>query len=145
MMMEHYQQIFQKKVVSLSTIKWVLEEKKSPLLHLTFEEVLNLNPHSYYGVRGKTHDVLSEKEKYLVPCSELSKDQWKALDLVGLSLWDLMEMTTQKSATELSVPGIVFYGKHTRPTKGHQLYLTDKAVKVSTVMRRKLIGLLNNQ
>lgn len=141
---EFYKERMSKKIVPLSTLKWVLEDSFNPLLTLSFEDILGLKPSIFYGTRNKTHSVLLNPKVYLVNYEDLSEEQWESLDSVGLSMLDLFEITTKRKEQEVDLPAIIFYGKSTRPGKTHKLFLIDKSVKFATTLKEKFLQALNN-
>jgi hypothetical protein len=145
LLMEEFRHKLEKKIIPLSTIKWVLKDNQNPLLEFEFEQFLNLKPHVYYGTRSNTNSILNKKDVYLVDYEEFTPEMWSELDSIGLNLYDLLEITTKKSVDELLIVALIFYGKQHRPNMAHKLFSIEKGVKLSSILRQKFIKMLNQQ
>jgi hypothetical protein len=133
------------KIIPLSTIKWVLEQNTNELVNYTFEQFLELKPHLYYGTRSNTQVVINDKEKYIIGIDELTPEMWEKLDSIGISLLDLLQLTTKTDDNSLTIIGFLFYGKAHRPNKAHKLFSIEKGVKLASQMRHRIVKLLNKE
>jgi hypothetical protein len=145
LLMEDWGDKLEKKIIPLSTIKWVLEDINNPLITLDFNDILSLKPHMYYATRSTTNHVLANREAYITSYEEFTDEIWEELDAVGISLYDLLELTTERSEDLMTITAFLFYGKSHRPNKAHKLFSIERGVKLSAIIRNKLVGLLNKQ
>jgi hypothetical protein len=144
-LMEDYQDKFQKKIIPLSTIKWVCQDNTNPLFTLEFESLFDLQAHIFYGTRSTANHVFAQKHVYFVDYEDLTEAQWKDLDSLGLSLYDLLQLTTHKTPDELIISALLLYGKAHRPNKTHKIFSIEKGVKLSSLLKSRLIKKLNEQ
>jgi hypothetical protein len=105
--------------IPLSTIKWVSETSVGPMsVGFTFKDFDALYGGKIMFMDGGEEILGKIKSMMDKPFKELSDDEMKLLDKIGVNAWDLIQSNSGGHKCITNISGLNYLGKSTRPPKG---------------------------
>jgi hypothetical protein len=109
--------------IPLSTIKWVSETSVGPMsVGFTFKDFDALYGGKFMFMDGGEEILGKIKSMMDKPFKELSEEEMKLLDKIGVNAWDLIQSNSGGHKCITNISGLNYLGKSTRPPKGGQRF-----------------------
>ncbi len=115
------------RIIPLSTIKWLSEISVGPeSVGFTFKDFDALFGGKISFMDGG--DEILQKVKGIMdkPFSELTEEQKKLLDKIGINMWDFIQANSGGHKCITNISGLNFLGRKTRPSEDPYRYEPDK-------------------
>ena len=109
------------RTIPLSTIKWISESSKDfgpESVGFTFKDFDALYGGKIMFMDGGEEILGKIKSMMDKPFKELSDDEMKLLDKIGVNAWDLIQSNSGGHKCITNISGLNYLGKSTRPPKG---------------------------
>jgi len=113
----------QSKIIPLSTIKWVSESSiKEGSVGFT-----NADLEAFYGDKIRqieNGEEMFEKLKDIMnkPSTELTENEWAALDRLGVPAWDMIQANSGGHKCITNISALNYFGRSKRPPQGKYKY-----------------------
>jgi len=141
-----------KRVVPLSTIKWISESSKD-----FSKESVGFTLKDFEALYGSKFKNIENGEEYLSrvnvmmekPFSELSESEMNILDSIGVSAWELIQANSGGHKCITNISGLNYLGRNTRPPQGKYKYNADSEdspyVKFTKMVQQRLVNTLKEK
>ena len=125
--LSEYESRLKKRVIPLSTIKWLSEISVGPeSVGFTFRDFQALFGGKFQMIDGGEEVIGNLKSIMDRPFSELSEDEKIMLDKVGINMWDFIQSQSGGHKCITNISGLNFLGRRTRPSQDPYRYDSDK-------------------
>ena len=141
-----------KRVVPLSTIKWISESSKE-----FSKESVGFTLKDFEALYGNKIKSMENGEEYMnrikvmmeKPFSELSESEMNILDSIGVSAWELIQANSGGHKCITNISGLNYLGRNTRPPQGKYKYNPDAEdspyVKFTKMVQDKFVKALKEK
>ena len=115
------------RTIPLSTIKWVSETAVGPeSIGFTFKDFDALYGEKFMFMDGGEEILNRIKDMMETPFKDLSEEQKKMLDKIGINAWDLIQANSGGHKCITNISGLNYLGRSTRPPQGQYRYDSEK-------------------
>jgi len=122
-----YEAQLKKKVIPLSTLKWLSEVSVGPdSVGFTFKDFDALFGGKFSFLEGGDEILAKVKPVMDKPFSELTEEQKQLLDKIGINAWDFIQANSGGHKCITNISGLNFLGRKTRPSQDPYRYEPDK-------------------
>jgi hypothetical protein len=115
------------KTIPLSTIKWVSETGVGPeSVGFTFKDFDALYGGKIMFMENGEQILEKIKDMMEKPFKDLSEEEMKTLDKIGINAWDLLQSNSGGHKCITNISGLNYLGRSTRPPQGQYKYNPEK-------------------
>ena len=148
--LSEYEPKLKARVVPLSTIKWISEISTGPdSVGFTFKDFKALFGGKFEMIEGG-EEIMNQLEPIMnKPFSELTEEQKKVLDKVGINMWDFIQSQSGGHKCITNISGLNYLGRKTRPSEDPYRYDPDRGdtpyVKFMKDLGKKMVAKLKEK
>lgn len=125
--LSEYEDALKKRVIPLSTLKWLSEISVGPdSVGFTFKDFNALFGGKFQMIEDGEDVITKLKPIMEKPFSELTEEQKSMLDKVGVNMWDFIQSQSGGHKCITNISGLNFLGRKTRPSEDPYKYNSDK-------------------
>ena len=125
--LSEYESSLKKRVIPLSTIKWLSEISIGPeSVGFTFKDFQSLFGGKFQMIEGNEQILENLKSIMDRPFSQLTEQEKIMLDKVGINMWDYIQSQSGGHKCITNISGLNFLGRKTRPTEDPYRYDPEK-------------------
>jgi hypothetical protein len=135
------------RIVPLSTIKWISETAiKEGSVGFTFKDAMAIFGKKIESIEGG-ENILDRVEQLMEkPTPSLTEDEWKVLDRVGITAWDIIVSNSGGHKCITNISGLNYFGRGKRPPKGKYKYDPESEdspyVKFTKMVQNEFVRML---
>ena len=144
-----YESQLKERMVPLSTIKWISEDKATP-------ESVGFTAKDLKALYGKAlenagMEELEDEVKDIMntPAAKLTEEEFQVLDRIGISAWDIIQANSGGHKCITNISGLNYFGRSKRKPQGQYRYDPDKEdapfVKFAKMLGRDLFAKLKEK
>lgn len=144
-----YESQLKERMVPLSTIKWISEDKATP-------ESVGFTAKDLKALYGKAlenagMEELEDEVKDIMntPAAKLTEEEFQVLDKIGISAWDIVQANSGGHKCITNISGLNYFGRSKRKPQGQYRYDPDKEdapfVKFAKMLGRDLFAKLKEK